>query len=247
MATIGEWPSLGASLGQPTPSLTTPAADEWEMLSPDTSAIVEDNNNEDDDSDNNNTTPAIEVVMGPPPLPSFRPITRHNSQSAPDLREMDDETAGSSSVVMVDDHGGEDESGVLVSNPWNSNNKVSFKDAILSPSKHVLDSSTEAPATLPRARNKIKSRYVVTAIKRCAKSTGDLRALAAMQAENELDDDDHGGGGGDMGATDAMEYYNRKSHGAHGRSNGMKQRPDEAKRKQMIVQKKNLQRAKQKQ
>jgi hypothetical protein len=68
----------------------------------------------------------------------------------------------------------------------------------------------------------------VTPIKRCSRSTGDLQALAE---EEEV-----------LGETDAMEYYSRKSMGASGRVNGLKERPDEAKRKEIIMYKKDLQR-----
>ena len=243
MSAVGDWPSLEAAHGLPTscPS-TLPAAgdDEWEMLSPNESGVVEDTDNDG----------AVEVVIS---KESPRRITRMNSQSAPDLRELeesallaeaereeDDQTDASPSVVMVSNPASVADS----TSPWSSKNKVSFKDAILSPSKapssSTPDSPTSTPKAVPRVKNKVKTRYVVTPIQRCAKSTGDLLSLAANY------DEEHEGDHEDLGATDAMEYYNRKSHGAHGRTNAMKIRPDEAKRKQMIVHKKNLQRAKQK-
>lgn len=96
-------------------------------------------------------------------------------------------------------------------------------------------------------RKTTKTRIIVTPIKRCAKSTGDLRSLVIHEEE-----EGYGGGGGGgggiiheeevLGESDAMEYYNRKSHGSKGRANGRKQRPDEAKRKEFIIHKKNAQR-----
>jgi len=258
-----EWPSLG---GSPAAENTSSGADnDWEMLSPGSGAGAA-------EEQGDHHTIATVVVVNKPHPPC---LLRKNSQSAPDLRELEDggaeeeseaasnedEDDFSSSLVMVstppsvaDDTtaGG---SAVMVSNnnnnnPWANKNKVSFKDAILSPSKHAqaLDVSAGVVSQTHKSSRaktkKIKSRYVVVKpIKRCAKSTGDLLSLAE-QEEEEL----HGGGGGGgapMGETDAMDYYHRKSHGAKGRENGLKLRPDEAKRKEMIVNKKNAQRQQQ--
>ena len=60
-----------------------------------------------------------------------------------------------------------------------------------------------------------------------------------------------GGGGGDMSAsevlgdTDAMDYYHRKDKGSQSTHNKKKERPDEAKRKEISMYKKELQREKQ--
>jgi hypothetical protein len=60
-----------------------------------------------------------------------------------------------------------------------------------------------------------------------------------------------GGGGGDMntsevlGDTDAMDYYHRKDKGSQSTVNKKKERPDEAKRKEISMYKKELQREKQ--
>jgi len=259
-----EWPSLG---GSPAAENTSSGADnDWEMLSPGSGVGAA-------EEQGDHHTIATVVVVNKPHPPC---LLRKNSQSAPDLRELEDggaeeeseaasnedEDDFSSSLVMVstppsvaDDTtaGG---SAVMVSNnnnnnnPWANKNKVSFKDAILSPSKHAqaLDVSAGVVSQTHKSSRaktkKVKSRYVVVKpIKRCAKSTGDLLSLAE-QEEEEL----HGGGGGGgapMGETDAMDYYHRKSHGAKGRENGLKLRPDEAKRKEMIVNKKNAQRQQQ--
>ena len=62
---------------------------------------------------------------------------------------------------------------------------------------------------------------------------------------------DGGGGGGDMSAaevlgdTDAMDYYHRKDKGSQATHNKKKERPDEAKRKEISMYKKELQREKQ--
>lgn len=210
-----EWPSLA---GQPAePSTSAGDGDDWELLTTTESGDT-----------------GVEVV----PMPNPLPLRRKNSVSAPDLRVLDDDDDQTDSAVLVSNPGSVADSGGVVvvarPSPWGSKNKVSFKDAILSPSKHAPATASTVPK--PRVKNKVKSRYVVTPIKRCAKSTGDLLSLVA---ENEEDEEEP------MGDTDANEYYSRKAHGAHGRSNGLKTRPDEAKRKEMIVQKKNLQRQRQ--
>jgi hypothetical protein len=216
-----EWPSLG---GQPTTTSATATAegDDWELLTP-----AEDDNGAQGDS----STPGEEVVVVSNP----RCFIRKNSVSAPDLRDLDEEenqSEASSSAVMVS--GPPSVATGSTINPWGAKNRVSFKDVILAPSKHAPAHSKKSSVPKPQARIKVKSRYVVTPIKRCAKSTGDLLSLAEGDDEEVL------------GESDAMEYYNRKSHGEHGRNNGLKIRPDEAKRKEMIVMKKNMQRQAQK-
>jgi hypothetical protein len=54
-----------------------------------------------------------------------------------------------------------------------------------------------------------------------------------------------GGGGPVIGESDAMDYYQRKEHGSKSTVNKKKERPDEAKRREIIMYKKNLQRLKQ--
>lgn len=54
-----------------------------------------------------------------------------------------------------------------------------------------------------------------------------------------------GGGGTVIGESDAMDYYQRKEHGSKSAVNKKKERPDEAKRREIIMYKKNLQRLKQ--
>jgi hypothetical protein len=234
MSCTEEWPSLSGTVSQLRDDMGTDATaegDDWEMLSPAESEHLDDSGDE--------------VV---PEIPRPLKVARKNSISAPELSALgvDAETAEedysvldnqSESVVMVNTTGSVASSGVMVqgppaaANPWLNKNKVSFRDAILTPSKYVpaqkLQHGNEATQLV---KSRVKSRFVVTPIKRCAKSTGDLLALAAEEEEHEV-----------LGESDAMEYYQRKSHGAHGHNNGMKLRPDEAKRKVMIVEKKNSQ------
>ena len=97
-----------------------------------------------------------------------------------------------------------------------------------------------------------KPRLVINSIKRCTKSTGDLRSLVIHE---DVEDDGYGYGGGAggggggiiheeeiLGETDASEFYSRKNKGNMNRHNGKKTRPDEAKRKAFIIDKKNAQR-----
>eukprot|EP00553_Chaetoceros_curvisetus_P001250 CAMPEP_0204618236 /NCGR_PEP_ID=MMETSP0717-20131115/4957_1 /ASSEMBLY_ACC=CAM_ASM_000666 /TAXON_ID=230516 /ORGANISM="Chaetoceros curvisetus" /LENGTH=303 /DNA_ID=CAMNT_0051631935 /DNA_START=14 /DNA_END=925 /DNA_ORIENTATION=- len=100
-------------------------------------------------------------------------------------------------------------------------------------------------------RKKSRPRLVVNPIKRCAKSTGDLRSMVIVEEEEE---GYYGGGGGGiiqedevLGDTDASEFYSRKQKGSTSRQNGKKLRPDEAKRKNFIIHKKEAQRRAQQQ
>jgi len=77
-------------------------------------------------------------------------------------------------------------------------------------------------------------RFVVVppkTMRRCSRSTGDLQALIEVEEEGEV-----------LGESDAMEFYHRKALGVKGRTNGQKLRPDEAKRKEITMHKKHLQR-----
>lgn len=136
----------------------------------------------------------------------------------------------------------------------------SFKDMILMNAQKIEEEDKKKKVQLKELEEKrrkeaiqrrktTRTRLVVTPIKRCAKSTGDLRSLVIHE-----DEEGYGGGSGAgviheeeeeeeiLGCTDAMEYYNRKDFGRQGRANGRKIRPDEAKRKKMIIHKKNAQR-----
>jgi hypothetical protein len=102
----------------------------------------------------------------------------------------------------------------------------SFRDAVL---LKTSSEQTEAPSSAVQAcSKKMKPKIVVTPIKRCARSTGDLRSLVIHEEV--------------LGESDAMDYYHRKAQGASGRMNSLKLRPDEAKRKHFTLQKKKMQR-----
>lgn len=118
----------------------------------------------------------------------------------------------------------------------------SFKDAVLLNSQEKskeeqLALKQRAIASM-RKKPKVKPKFVVQEIRRCAKSTGDLRSLARIEDDEDENDED-------PGACDGEEFYARKQHGDTSWKNGLKIRPDEAKRKAMIICKKDAQRARQ--
>jgi hypothetical protein len=202
--------------------------EDWELLGDDD----DDDNKEGKEAQNNSNTtkqatPAVQVVN--------RKVLRH-AQSSPNLHSTFDLKA-----VMEDDDDDDDDddasgSFAMVSGPgsvMSMSTTFSFRDAILSPGA-VTTASTEddAAALKIRPRTRVKPRFVVKKpMKRCIKSTGDLKSLV-IQEDEEI-----------IGAGDAMEFYHRKELGVQTRKNGLKLRPDEAKRKEMIMQKKGLQRS----
>lgn len=134
----------------------------------------------------------------------------------------------------------------------------SFKDIILLNAKEHEKEEREKRAQIrskqekaikDRLKRKVKPKLVISPITRCTKSTGDLSSLISIREhethsifdsnKNTIDEDEI------LGETDAKEFYHRKSKGRSNRSNGLKIRPDEAKRKQMIMEKKSMQRSSQ--
>ena len=201
------WPTLNEAHGGVADVPPSPPEDNgWE--------IVRQNDDEDE---------AIEIEV----LPTSMRKLRHCA-SSPDLRSIGRTLEAVDEDVTIDSS---DSSAVLV-----STKTTSFRDAILSPSKTTSDETKQqdpaenaAPQTRP---NKIKPKIVVTPIRRCSKSTGDLRTLVID--ENEV-----------LGESDAMDYYHRKEMGASGRINSLKVRPDEAKRRSITMYKKQMQRQQQ--
>jgi hypothetical protein len=152
---------------------------------------------------------------------------------------------------------------VLVSHKTSASMKKvpSFKDIIMlnaqkkeQEKQNTLDAITKhqqhmRETFMQRRRARASPKLVVNQIKRCAKSTGDLRSMVIHEDPEDGDFNCGGGGGGGtihedevLGETDAMEFYNRKQKGNLNRQNGAKIRPDEAKRKEFIMHKKNAQR-----
>lgn len=211
-------------------------------------SLLQDNNEEGEPDDSNwpSLNPEKESTdeweMVPPATPqvtfhvAFPDETKRQSnseilkhcQSSPNLREYeladdnDSTSQASSSMVMV----------AGPASVWSvGSNRLSFKDAILQPPAQSKETKL-LPNQTKKVIKKVKPIFVVKPIKRQTHSTGDLRALATHEEEI-------------LGDTDAHEYYSRKSQGAVGRKNGMKTRPDEAKRLQMTMAKKNMQRQRQ--
>eukprot|EP00934_Nitzschia_sp_Nitz4_P007787 Nitzschia sp. Nitz4//scaffold76_size158648//20341//21108//NITZ4_002531-RA/size158648-processed-gene-0.229-mRNA-1//1//CDS//3329557800//7777//frame0 len=222
------WPSLPSDN----------ANDEWEVIPPSDSVEVS------FDAD-----ALAQRISTSKPNPR---ILKH-CQSSPDLRHLAmDESDESTSGVFVEKETASDGSTgvVMVSNPpsvWSAaSNKLSFRDAILKnpkPKPAIKSANTDSPQRKTQKLNKPK--FVVvqpTSQKRSSKgmlrnsrSMGNLKELDHVQ--EEFDDDEE-----ILGATDACEYYSRKSHGVISRKNGQKTRPDEAKRLQMTMAKKSMQR-----
>jgi hypothetical protein len=183
-----------------------------------------------------------------------RPLLRHCA-SSPDLRHLHnlDDVGEEEEEEDYDDYDvinndAESLSYAVLSGPGSVISMASgfsFRDAILSPGGVETINEDPAPSAaqggtrpIPRTeprKPRTRPQFVVKPIKRCSKSMVDLRSLA--EARNEDDDDDEA-----IGATDAMDFYHRKALGAKGRTNGLKIRPDELKRKQFTLQRKEMQR-----
>ena len=211
-----DFPPLNAGMTTPSGKESKEADEEWELVS-----------TEDEHTENDEQEEKPVVVHG-------NPKTLRHCASSPDLRcfakiyEEDDQEQEEKAQDTFD----------MVSNVgsvWSTSSGLSFRDAFLaSPireDQQVEDAEpSSGPHTAPRPYRKPK--IVVKSpslMRRCSKSSPNL--LGLIQEDEEV-----------LGDTDATEYYSRKSKGAQGRSNGLKLRPDEAKRKAFSVNKRNLQR-----
>jgi hypothetical protein len=226
-----QWPSLNPNDSK------EESTDEWEMVSPTSPSRQQ---------------PAATVTFHPEAILAseskteslLNPKMLQHSQSSPDFRhyvlsEIDDEDseADLSAVLIEDTSSIASSSMVMVAGPasvWSvgSSARLSFRDAMLQQSSTTTQQ--KATGTTKQKIRKVKPKFVVKPIQRCSKSTGDLRSLAGQDENNEV-----------MGDTDAHEYYSRKAQGSIGRKNGMKTRPDEAKRLQITMAKKSEQRQRQ--
>lgn len=151
--------------------------------------------------------------------------------------------------------------------------KPSFRDMILLNAEKTAAEAeaaekhrAETAALLKKEREEhrrargLRTRLVVAPIKRCAMSTGNLRALDHIQEHHDDDEEDYYGGGGGggggggfggpivendhdvLGDTDAQDFYHRKNKGVQNRVAGEKIRPDELKRKEISQYKRDAQR-----
>lgn len=254
-----EWPALSPSK---IPSHDHYDADaDWELLtepqdgSPQTSferdavRIVEPNQSElkgtsNDVSTNKTTAEKLFCLKHAESTPNFHTIVEESDDDVEAIligNNSDEDGVGSiasSSMVMVSGP----PSVVSAQSGWSSSSKVSFRDAIMKEKAKTDDDLPELFAKQAPKAMKIKPKFVVKPIKRCAKSMVDLRSLERI-LENGHDDMYNN----DMvvGDTDAQLFYNRKSKGMIGRANGRKTRPDEAKRLQITMAKKEDQRQRQ--
>ncbi|GAX10052.1 hypothetical protein FisN_25Lh097 [Fistulifera solaris] len=216
--TEDEWPTLNTNVSTET--------DDWELIA----------------SDEPESSSSQQPVMVEMPR---RPRSLSSSFSTPDLSRYDI----LESVPEEDNHScskchDDDSSYDVVAGPrsvWSVASRLSFRDVILQKAassdtkrSHPTIEQEQLQPTLRPFR--LKPKFVVKPIHRCAKSTGDLLSLKKIEEDDDDDDDDI------IGETDAMEFYHRKSSGARSRYNGAKIRPDEAKRLQITMHKKHLQR-----
>ena len=224
------------------PSLTPPNDDnEWELLNSHSQQQQQD--------------AAFELVVAP-----SSPLRHCNS--SPNLKTM--QTPVNSNVfdnnnnlasVAEDTNTGSD-SFTLVSNPTSSSGggggAMNFRRAILDSSSGTQTTNNTSPPTTPLPNNNNKTirkalspRFVVVPVlRRCSKSTGDLLQHAANAA---LDDEDphsswHPDNHDDDDHMHDDQYFNQKAMGTASFTAGRKLRPDEAKRKEYSVRKKQLQR-----
>ncbi len=195
-----------------------------------------------------------------------KPLCLKHAQSTPDLRHYKpilEESFDDSGAVLVESYEDENEDGigslasssiVMVSGPssvvssqscWSTSSKISFRDAIMKEQTQESNNegSTETDSqqeTKPLKTVRKKPKFVVKQISRCSKSTGDLQSLARIAEHDDPYDEDLV-----LGETDAQLYYSQKAQGKLGRKNGRKIRPDEAKRLQITMAKKDDQRQRQ--
>ena len=219
-----QWPSLceTMNINSPIPSDTS-----WEMVSPERhSEQVEETDDHLDDH----------IVLVP--RPKVMPLRRQRSSSTPDLLALRKGSVGEEHDEG-DDFFAVDDS-VSASKVANASaNKTaapSFRDMVLASLRdEIVSNAVKITESNPkRTKAKTQPKYVVTPIRRCSASTPNLRALAAAAEDDEI-----------VGESDATEYYNLKAMGYMGRKNGLKVRPDEAKRKDITMYKKELQRQEQ--
>lgn len=230
-----------------------PPDDEWENLS-------SDGDNQDESSE-----AKVQPIID-------NPTSFHRCISTPEfskLRDEDDSYVLDCTTSSVDAFSVAGSDAVLLTKKGEGTNggmkKVpSFKDIIMLNAQAREDEDRRQKEKLQehqerlrkeavQRRKKSRPRLIVNPIKRSAKSTGDLRSMVIVEEE---EDGYHGGGGGGggiieedqvLGDTDASEFYSRKQKGSISRQNGRKLRPDEAKRKNFIIHKKEAQRRAQKQ
>lgn len=242
------WPSLTG--GPESKHQVQPDSEEWEYLSSqqDKSSDKEEKREEQAKASQTNTK---SVTINPKAL--------HRCMSTPEFSHIpeDDESYVMDCTSSIDAFS-LDDTVLLTQKPAGMKKVPSFKDIIMLNAKEkeleeekiklaIEQQQQQMREEALKRRKNSKPKIVIKPIQRCAKSTGDLRSLVI----HEEDEEECGGGGGGggiieeedvLGDTDAMEFYNRKSKGSQSRSNGRKIRPDEAKRLEISMYKKEAQR-----
>lgn len=246
---IEQWPSLGDS----SPSVISELND-WEYIS---------EPNEADETKINkvsnldcSSTGSMSIIHRCESTPEFSSYSTLGSDDDYSLIN------GSNSSVVAESIATTKDDTVLLSHK--PKRVPSFKDMILLNAEKIKEEESKKKEQMEQLveekrrdaiqrKKQIKTRLIVTPIKRCARSTGDLRSLTIHEGEEGYSADRYDGlmsPGSNiiyedeeiLGYSDAQEYYDRKSHGSSGRAKGQRIRPDEAKRKEMIIHKKNAQR-----
>uniref|UniRef100_A0A7S3P8Q8 Uncharacterized protein n=1 Tax=Amphora coffeiformis TaxID=265554 RepID=A0A7S3P8Q8_9STRA len=221
-------PLLGGGLAKNEGSAKEPEED-WQ--------IVSTGDEDDDQAENDISSTGEEEQETKPAAVIVNPKILRHCASSPDLRHLhhisEEDHVEDSSFAMVSGVG----SVISVasgSSAWASGR--SFRDAFLSsPARQdKVDEEEPAESSSSSPTRRFRKPKIVVAepslIRRCSQSSPNLLGLI-----NENDDEI-------MGETDANDYYHRKSKGAQGRANGLKLRPDEAKRKAFAVNKRSMQR-----
>ena len=172
-----------------------------------------------------------------------KPHCLKHAQSTPDFGSL-----ASSSMVMVSGPA----SIISSQSCWTASSGISFRDAIMKEKNEEAEGQATTSTTGKGSEGKVpqpkivrkKPTFVVKPITRRFSSMGDLQSLARIV---ENGDEDLYNNDLILGDTDAELYYSRKAQGKLGRKNGRKIRPDEAKRLQMTMDKKDAQRQRQQQ
>lgn len=201
----------------------TEATDDWEVVDPSSFSSNKSRSGVDSRMPKSISTPDFGLY-------TFEEESFSNSGDSANEESVD-------ACVVVDDDNGKSNGVIAGDTPIKVMKRVpSFKDAILlnaeecekdAEAKKKQELQQSSRRTLP---NKRVPTFAVKKISRNAKSMTDLASLA------EGDEDV-------CGDTDAAEFYARKSKGSSARASGIKLRPDEAKRREYIIYKKNMQRA----
>jgi hypothetical protein len=217
-------------------------SDNWEVLS-------------DSDSGKDSPIASNEVIIdvlhrckSTPNIPTYEETDEFSDiDSYLDVRSLQTEEQS----VHVSPKGSSDDWSMISSTTGNLKKIPSFKDMLLKNGGDIkqdqarLDLQEKLKKTVVE-RKTITPSFVVSndkhssRLKRCGFSTGDLQSStlyptdvrqgpASIIPEEEV-----------WGDTDAMEFYNQKALGSSSRFKGLKLRPDEAKRKEFSLSKKEM-------